>query len=160
LNQFERLFVYKSISFTAPRYTSTPKIESLLSSCGIKYIQGRTYQSIPVGDKINSFKNVINYTGKKNKFNQIYLARNIYFEPSSSTKVDWVGKALKDTAISFFWKKPAIICTHRLNYVGSIFEENRTGNLEKLKQLLYSIIKIYPEVEFMTSVDLGNLMSL
>jgi hypothetical protein len=156
LIQFEKLFGYKSLSFTAPRYTWTPKIELHLEKLGIKFLQGRAYQSIPKGHDVNSFKNVINYTGKKNKYQQIYLTRNVFFEPSFSSEVDWVGKALKEIRIAFFWKKPAVICTHRLNYIGSIFEENRNKNLQKLKLLLNTVLKKYPEVEFMTSVHLGD----
>jgi hypothetical protein len=54
--------------------------------------------------------------------------------------------------------KPAIICTHRINYVGYIDSSNRDSNLKKLNDLLIAILKKWPETEFMNSVTLGELI--
>ena len=59
-------------------------------------------------------------------------------------------------AIAYYWNKPAIISTHRLNYVGYINPSNRDKNLKLLDHLLSSILKKWPDVEFMTSVELGD----
>jgi len=158
LDQFESLFGYRSKSFVAPRYTWTPEIEKPLNESGIIFIKSRPYQSVPVSYDLNIYKNKILYTGKRNKYGQIYMVRNAYFEPSSYQSFDWIGKTLKSITTAFSHKKPAIICTHRVNYIGSIFEKNRKTNLIKLKELLRAILKKYPDVEFLTSDDLGAIM--
>jgi hypothetical protein len=47
---------------------------------------------------------------------------------------------------------------HRLNVIGSIDERNRAENLIELKWLLKEIVRTYPEVEFMSSDELGQLI--
>ena len=149
---FYNIFKYKSDSFIAPNYYWNEKIEIQLSQNGVKYLQGGFTQNIPGGEKKNHF------LGEENNYNQTYLVRNVIFEPSS-IQTDWVGRAMREIEKAFSLQKPAIICSHRVNFIGSIFEENRTKNLALLDQLLNEIIRKWPEVEFMHSAQLGNLIS-
>jgi hypothetical protein len=55
---------------------------------------------------------------------------------------------------AFRWKKPANISTHRVNFVGGIDEANREKGLKELKKLLNTIVKTWPDVEFMSTRDL------
>ena len=98
--------------------------------------------------------------GQKNSLGQTYLIRNAYFEPSSNPFKDWVSSCLKEINIAFKYKKPAIICSHRVNYIGSINPENRSDNLNLLNMLLTEILKKFPDVEFMSSDELGDLINL
>jgi len=66
---------------------------------------------------------------------------------------------MSDIDIAFRWKKPAVISSHRVNYIGRLRPENRTNGLKKLEALLQSIIAKWPDVEFMTSVELGDLIT-
>jgi hypothetical protein len=52
-----------------------------------------------------------------------------------------VGECLKDIQNAFFWKKPAIITSHRLNFIGFIHPENRERNLKQFRELLRNHIK-------------------
>lgn len=54
--------------------------------------------------------------------------------------------------------KPAIICSHRVNYVGFIDEHNRDRSLKMLGRLLGKILLKWPEVEFMTSNNLADII--
>ena len=67
-------------------------------------------------------------------------------------------RTIKAIKAAFFWKKPAIISTHRLNYIGKIHPYNRKKNLELLKGLLNKIILKWHDVEFLTSDQLGLLI--
>ena len=58
----------------------------------------------------------------------------------------------------FRWHKPVILSTHRLNYIGNLDEKNRTNSLHLLKALLDRITRKYPDIEFMTSDELGGLI--
>lgn len=154
---FENLFGYQSKSFIATNYTWSPKHEKELSSLEIKYLQGGRKQVLPIGEQ-TSEKNKLHILGEKNKYNQLYLVRNCYFEPSSSPGKDTVSSCLKQMETAFLWKKPAIIGTHRLNFIGAIVEQNRTATLKKFDFLLQKIIKSWPDVEFMTSDKLGEMI--
>lgn len=157
LDLFEKLFGFCSKSFIPPNHIWNPDYNELISSLGVKYYQGRRKMKeiLPDGTvKLHSHK-----LGEENEFGQKYLIRNATFEPAlSHSGEDSVDKCLKDINIAFRMKKPAIICSHRLNYVGFIDPDNRDKNLTLLNKLLKNIIKKWPEVEFMNSVELGSLI--
>ncbi|NLO03841.1 MAG: hypothetical protein GX126_16245 [Bacteroidales bacterium] len=155
LEIFEKLFGFKPKSFIAPNYTWHPSIEPTLSNYGIKYLQGANIQKIPAGDKLKIKRHVL---GSKNRNNLWHITRNVLFEPALNTNKDWITSCLKEIEIAFFWKKPAVISSHRVNYIGFINEDNRKRNLFALNELLENIIKLYPDAEFMTSADLGELI--
>ena len=113
-------------------------------------------QRYPLGD--GKFEKQLNWLGKKNIYGQIYLTRNAGFEPSDPCGTHSIKSCLKEIEIAFRWKKPAIISSHRVNYVGFIQKANRDSGLELLDKLLKSIISTWPDVEFMTSEELGKLM--
>ena len=152
LDLFEDLFKYRSASYIATNYTWHPDIEPELAIKGIRFIQGAGTQSKP-GLSGNTL--IRHWLGQKNAFGQTYLTRNCGFEPSLNETRDWVSSCIKEIEIAFFWKKPAVISSHRLNYIGFIDESNRTRNLKYLENLLKTIVSKWPEVEFLTSDKLG-----
>lgn len=151
---FEEIFGYKSKSFIAPAYTWDNKIEEKFNDLRFKYIQGSLYQLFPFIFNKKRF----NYTGRKNSLGQIYLMRNVHFEPALTPNQNCVDKALLDIKRAFRWQKPAIISSHRLNYIGNIEERNRTNTLNQLQNILAAVVKKYPDVEFMTSEKLGDII--
>src|SRR5699024_10711401 len=101
-----------------------------------------------------------NFLGRKSKTSGLtYLMRNAYFEPSQDESFDWMDDCLNRIKIAFYWNRPATISMHRLNVIGAIDERNRTMNLNRLKTLLKTIVKLWPNVEFMSSDELGELMT-
>jgi len=154
---FKSLFGFESLSSIAPNYVWHKDVERVYEEHGIRYIQGSYVQNSPqIG--VNRSQKIRHFTGQRNDMGQVYLVRNCRFEPSSNTDIDWIELCLKDIRNAFFWKKPAIIGMHRVNFVGFINPENRDRNIEKFDQLLRRIIQIWPEVEFMTSDQLGQLI--
>lgn len=153
---FEDLFDFKSESFIAPRYIWNDAVEDELNNCGVKYIQGLFLQQIPQGDKL---KTKIHFQGSKNRYNQIYLNRNVFFEPTQNKKYHWEKDALNRIDIAFKWKSPVIISMHRLNFMGGLNELNRKNNLIALKQLVNKVQKKYPDVIFMSTNELGKLIN-
>lgn len=157
LKIFKNIFGYKSKSFIAPSYVWDENIEMVLKENRVDYIQGMRFQKIPkLGKEL--LQNKIHFLGNKNKYDQIYLVRNAFFEPTLTIKNQVVENALKRIEIAFKWNKPAIIGSHRLNYIGFINEKNRDVNLKLLKHLLNEIVIRWPEVEFMSSDKLGKLI--
>jgi len=159
LDIFENLWGYRSLSCIAPCYVWSQGAESILAKNGVKYIQGTHVQRVPVNSSELSIKRKYHYLGQRNKLGQRYLVRNVHFEPTEDGRRNAVDKALRDIELAFRYNKPAIVSSHRVNYIGSIRRENRNKNLLLLKNLLNQIVTKYPEVEFMTSDQLGNLIS-
>lgn len=151
---FEKHFHFKSDTTIAPCYVWDSAIENIFSQNGIRVFQGSRFQNVPKPNA--AFKKVFHHNGEK-KNGAIYLSRNGLFEPSINQNTDWVAKAMESIATAFVWKKPAVIGTHRLNYVGSLVPENSRRNLKALELLLTQVLKIWPDVEFVSSAELAKL---
>ncbi len=158
MNLFEQLFGFRSESFIATTYVWHPDIESTLLRGGIRYLQGIPYQYIP-NPGGSWYRKKFHYTGQRNHLGQTYLVRNVFFEPSLvKAQKDWVGECMRRTAMAFRWGKPAILCTHRVNFIGALDEQNRTRNLAMFRELLQRMLQRWPDLEFMTSDALGKLI--
>lgn len=160
LELFCQTFGYSSRSFIASCYVWDKEIEQMLYKNGVQYIQGVAQQLIPqIKNNAHSYKKRYHYIGQKNNLSQLYLTRNTYFEPCLlPEKTDHIGYCLKRMEIAFKLKKPAIIASHRLNFIGGIHPENRVRNLKLFGDLLVKITQKWPTVEFMTSDELGLQM--
>ncbi len=157
---FEKLFGYRSTFFIPTNGPFNNSLEALTAQEGVKYTGTGKIQREPLGN--GEYKKHFRYIGKRNYHGQIYLTRNCFFEPNSweyARDKDWVGTCLKEIEIAFRCYKPATISSHRVNYMGTIDPENRANGLKKLNLLLTQIIKRWPEVEFMTSMELGDVMT-
>ena len=158
LELFEKIWGFKSKSFIAPCYVWSSDIEKYLVKVGVKYIQGTHVQRIPAVGLEFKIKKKYHWQGKRNKSGLTSIVRNVMFEPvekdSDTTTVD---EALAQIDNAFFWKKPAVISSHRVNYIGGLRPENREKNLKLLDKLLEEILKKYPDVRFMSSDELGDL---
>ena len=157
LDMFEELFGFRSVSFIPPCYTWDGSMEETLHKGGVKFIQGLIIQQVPTG-RFGHYKKKYHFLGSRNAYGQYYLVRNCFFEPALSVNTDEVDNCLARIAIAFRWNKPAIISSHRINYIGAIDTDNRSRNIKKLKQLLQAIILKWPEVEFLTTDRLGDLI--
>ena len=157
IQDFQTLYGFKSKTFIAPNYVWNDKIESILLKNNIRFLQGGSIQILPSSaGEPTKYKR--NYLGKKNINDQTYLVRNVNFEPSSDPHKDWVNSALSDINNAFIWRKPAIINSHRVNYVCGINPENGGKTLKQFSELLSQILKRWPDVEFMTSDEYINLL--
>ena len=159
LNLFENTFGYRSLSFIPTTYTWSPKIEPELFVNGVRFLQGMVHQRIPLDDNTTFRYKKNNFTGFRSAAGLVYITRNAYFEPAQNPGLDWVGDCLNRLEVSFRWHKPAVISMHRLNVIGAIDVRNRKANLLLLKSLLSKLTKRWPDVEFMSSDELGNLIS-
>jgi hypothetical protein len=155
LQLFEKLHGYKASFFVPPNGPFNNSLEKVTAEKGIKFIGASKVQLEPQG--MGNFKKRYHWLGQKNQHNQLYLTRNAFFEPNAPGK-DWVASCLEDIYYAFLWKKPAVISSHRTNYIGSLDKKNRKLGLEKLTELLTAVTKKWPEVEFITSTELGNFL--
>ena len=159
LNAFEKVFGFRAKHFASPGARENRVLEKTMFENGIKFIDKDFITPEPLGN--NKFNQVIRYTGQRNKYNQIYMVRNCLFEPvqlPSAPKIDWIKYCLDQIEIAFRLRRPANISGHRVNYSGHIETSIREYGLSQLRILLKEIVKKWPDVEFMTTVELGNLM--
>ncbi len=157
INQFEKVFGYKAVHFNPPGGREHPVIHETLKQNGIKFLDTPFLKTEHQGN--GKFIRVLNYTGKKNASNQIYEVRNVVFEPTDDSRNNWVEFTLKQIETAFYWNRPAIISSHRVNFCGHIDPKNRAKGINSLKELLHAIIKKWPDVEFMSANELGDLMA-
>ena len=91
------------------------------------------------------------------KLKLYYLKRNVYFEPfgREDSKHGAEG-AYRDIVSAWNNNEPAVVCTHRINYVylddGWVAE-----NLRQLNLLLSMIQTEHPEAVYMTDWELVHL---
>ncbi len=148
--------------FVAPNAAEPAELEATLKKIGVNTITRAKRRVYPLGD--GQFKKEWNWPGKINAHGQVILVRNAFFEPvcfgepDKAHITDWVDRCLKQISIAFLWNKPAVISSHRVNYIGFIEPKNREKGIRELRRLLKAILTKWPEVEFMTTRELGELM--
>ena len=157
LHAFEKVYGYRSDHFNPPGGREHPAIHKTLKENGVRYIDTPLFKNEHQGE--GKYKKIFNYTGKENELGQTYVVRNVVFEPTDDRGIDWIGYTMKQIEAAFRWKRPAIISSHRVNFCGHIDERNRQKGITALRELLHHIIHSWPEVEFMSADELGDLIS-
>ena len=152
---FEKIHGRKARFFVPPNGPLNNQLEEVAAQGGIKYMSTPKIHHEPLGN--GKTKTHYRYIGKKNTFNQTYITRNAFFEPSDSIR-DEVTACMAEIELAFKWKKPAVLSSHRVNFIGGLEPKNRDTSLNQLRDLLKAIVSKWPEVEFMTSSELGSLI--
>lgn len=152
--EFKEIVGYNPTVFDAPNAIFHPELEAHLAKFGIRTIVTPFYRNEP---DLNGglVKNGRYKFGQKNSSGQIYHIRNCMFEPYNGVKED---QPLRMVDTCFRWGKPAVISTHRVNYVSSIDPKIRDNSIQLLRKILKTIVKKHPTVEFMSSAQLSKLM--
>jgi hypothetical protein len=154
LQIFEETFGFKSKTFIAPCYNWDTNLEPLLTESGIHWIQGLRPQLQPTGS-FGNYTPIRHYFGQENNGLR-YNIRNCFFEPSMLPSKNWVDSCLAQIQTAFLLSKPAVICSHRINFIGFINEKNRERGLRDLDSLLKKIIKKWPDVIFISTDQLDS----
>jgi hypothetical protein len=153
---FEATFGFASKSFIAPCYTLDSKLNPFLASQGIKWMQGTRSQLQPTG-AFNRYTLLRHSFGQENNGLR-YNIRNCFFEPSMLPSKNWVDSCLAQIQTAFLFSKPAVICSHRINFIGFINEKNRVRGLQDLDNLLKKIVKKWPDVIFISTDELSKYL--
>ena len=147
---FEEIFGYRSRVFVPSNGVFHPVLENDVTNAGVRFLyvnRSMVYQNL--NGSVTQRKYI---TGQKGENGLTYYTRNCAFEPSDE-RYKGIDFTLMQIAAAFRWGKPAIISTHRANFVGGIDIKNRMKGLNELKMLLKSIVKRWPDVEFISSAD-------
>ena len=155
MKMFEELLGYRSRQFTPGAGIYSPALHKTLREEGIDYINVQRYIPYPLGDGkyVKSFL----YNGKRNEEGQRYVVRNCPFETyfdNCSRSNQAVAVCLTNIEAAFCMHAPAIVSTHRVNFVGGLEASHRDDSLMQLKLLLTEILKRWPDVEFMNGTEM------
>lgn len=156
IGEFQDFFQRDSLSVIAPSYTWSPGIEDELVKLGVRDMQGIMFQKVPVIGR-SEYKKKFRWTTTERRNHLGYQMRNAFFEPSLCNHSNKVGQVLYRMEQAFRMKKPAIICSHRINFSGGLYEPNRTESLKQLEELLKKALDKWPDIKFIGSSALTRL---
>lgn len=173
LKRFSQVFGYCPQSAVLPGYVWQMNTEKALAKNGIKVIQGKNYQVINrrITDKIiGKGLNLLGYKSSDKswqigmgdynpKLKLFYLNRNVYFEPwgkRDSETLHGTSGAYSQIISAWDRNEPAVIVTHRINYV-YLYQPFLEENLAQLDQLLDKIQKNHPEAVYLTDYEVLQL---
>lgn len=155
LDLFEELFGYRATYFVPANGTYSSTLEPVCSDGGIRFLFVSRFHREPVGH--GKHRKKLHWLGQHNSAGITFLTRNCFFEPVQTGR-DWVDSCLFDISTAFRWHKPAIISSHRVNYIGALYRENRENGLKQLEALINRIMKRWPDSKFLTSAELGEII--
>lgn len=158
---FENTFGKKSETFVASCFVWNDALEETLAEIGVHGIQSACWQYVPCGTNVsNKLRRRIRYAGQKNRFGLFYSVRNCNYEPAYLQNPSESAKdCLEQVFRAFRERKPAVISSHRFNYIASINPNNASENLEGLSWLLHEITSNVSDIEFVSAAELIEIMN-
>jgi hypothetical protein len=153
---FKNIFKQEPSCFAAPNGIFHPILENELAKTGVKnFVVNR--QRVEPDLYGNLKKRSFNFSyGKINNNGHLYYRRNVKFEPVQSSYS--FQNVINEVDAAFTMGKPAVISTHKINFVGGLNKEHRNRSLNEFKKLLESVINKHPDLIFMSSKELCNLI--
>jgi len=156
LTRFKEVYGYRSLTFTPPSQEFFTEKYPLLEELGVIGIhKGRRLERKNAEGEVFIEKAK---TGVLKNQKHVSLVRNVVFEPTDYRGFDWVNFTIKQIEAAFFWNKPAIISSHRVNFCGHISESNREVGLAALNQLFKIVLEKFPDVEFVGIDELTDII--
>lgn len=152
---FERLFGKASYSTVAPCYLWSSEIENLWSEHGIKSIQTAGYRCTHRESNGHYYQDKpLIRPGENSGNGQIYLTRNVMFEPTDGrTNAD---TAWQESRTAIAQALPVTISTHRYNFTRSQPEHH--DSLTELRSLLTKLTTL-SEARFLSSPELAQAIA-
>ncbi len=154
LDMFEEIFGFRSRLFTPGAGIYSPLLDKTLAENDIKYINTERFRYNPLGN--GKYNREFIYNGKKSEVGQNYIIRNGAFEPTGKDGEKEVNQCLANIEAAFRWGAPAIISSHRMNFVGHFDKKHRDDNLTYLAMLLKLIVQKWPNVEFLNGEEMAD----
>lgn len=155
---FKNYFNYTPRVFCPSNGVFHDDFKTTLRSCGIKAIVESGVRKIPDGRGGQSTKRKFIIGKFENKYQTLRYSRNVVFEPYKFGLHKAVKKALSTMEHVYMWNKPAVVATHRVNFSGQFSEKNRKSGLTALKMFISKAQERWPELEFMHSTELVNVI--
>jgi hypothetical protein len=159
LKRFRETFGFNSKTFIPCNYIWASDLDSVLKDAGVATRQGNRVGLKPSPEVSGALTSQRRYWRAGNNGQLGQSVRNVMFEPYSDGQKDWAARALAQVHRAFWWRKPAVITTHRINYVSGLDAAHRDRSLRQLEALLSGIIRRWPDVQFLSSDELADRMA-
>jgi hypothetical protein len=163
LELFERLFGRRPRSVIAPDYRWDRSSEDLWSEEGIGIVQGWRVQTTSekgIGRAMKQWRRLSRPMGAYDRGRDLLrLNRNVFFEPGESPGRDHEEIARESLrAVRHAWQRdrPAVVCTHRMNYARLNSRETE-HSLRAMESFLGAIVEADPRVVFLSDHELRQL---
>ncbi len=145
---FQETFGRKPLVFNPPNGMFHNAFYRELAKSGIKAINTKHFRLQP-DSKGRIVKNHFRF-GEVSPEGVIHFISNCAFEPAA-WDYGGTGKTLRQVEAAFNCRKPALINTHRVNYIGSRDRKVRDKSLAELDLLIRSLISKWPDIEFVSA---------
>lgn len=103
------------------------------------------------GKPAGSNKQILN--GETSTSGQVYLVRDIYFEPSLGHAP---AKLPEEVTERTHLGRPSLVEMHRFNFMGTV--QQRQASLLALESGIARVLEMLPDVHFMTTLELADAM--
>ncbi|MFZ2340229.1 MAG: hypothetical protein WAW07_10980 [Bacteroidales bacterium] len=153
---FQETFGRKPSVFNPPNGMFHTAFYPQLAESGIKAVNTRHFRPQP-GSKGRIMKNHFR-SGQVSSEGILHFISNCAFEPAA-WDYGGTGKTLRQVEVAFNCRKPALINTHRVNYIGSRDRKVRDKSLSELDHLLKSLISKWPDIEFVSAGEFVSIMA-
>lgn len=152
IDNFLHFTGYKPTLFNPPNSIFHTFYYEILKGNGVKYICTHPIRKEP--NFKGSLKKRFFWDGRNLK-GITHIISNGAFEPEVSENA--INNCLKQISESFKYGRPAIINTHRFNYVKGRKKNYTQKSLIVLDNLLTDVRRLYPDVEFLSMKDYTRL---
>jgi hypothetical protein len=155
LKLFEDFFGFKAKTFMPSQSVMGDDLLPILQAEGVEMCKAGA-RILPKFVNPNR-KMKHDYWGFNHKCKIYYSRANCNFEPNKSSE-NWVDNCISDIQLAFKYGKPAVISSHRVNYIGVLNEKNRIESLIELEKLISEILYQFKDVEFADSSSLLQIL--
>lgn len=156
---FRQAFGCSSKTFVASCFIWHPRTERILAQLGVRSIQTGFCQLTCSGEGTTRIRKRPHYTGQRSPSGLVYMVRTCEYEPAYGRSIDRsVEMCLSQIERAFAARKPAIVDTHRFNYIGLLDPEGAEQRREGLRVLLARLLELHPDVEFVSAEELSDLL--
>lgn len=158
LDRFEKVFGFRSRTFTPPAQRLHPLLDDFVFRHGVRAIDKPFLTRRPTGK--GKSRPMVSFLRAPTRERPGTIVRTLSFEPCSNARSDAIGHALRQIELAFRFRKPAIISSHRVNFAGHIDPSNRSRGLTALRALLAAITRRWPDARFITADQLVGTMEV
>lgn len=151
---FSACFNVQARVAVATTFVWTEEVETAWAKAGVDVIitPGVRYTCRDATGKPGGVdKRMVN--GEVSQSGQLYLVRDVYFEPALGHKPD---RLVHDVAEHARLGRPCLVEMHRFNFIGTV--KKCDTSLHVLKAAMEQLQHTFPEIRFMSSLELAEAM--
>ncbi len=150
--EFETCFGERPRVAVATTFIWTEAVENAWAKAGINVIvtPGQRHTARDAAGK-PSTPDKLMLNGERSNSGQLYLVRDVYFEPSLGHTPE---QFLREAEKCFHLGRPCLVEMHRFNFMGT--PQQRDASLRTLESAMEQALKMSPTIRFMSTLELAE----